>query len=93
MARRRRLLVPESREALEKLKAQVVSRELGRPVSSDEVKYEVAKRVGVPLLRGYNGQLNTKSAGKVGGEIGGQMVKELVHLAQKKLVDDEQTQR
>lgn len=90
---RRRLLVPESRQALEKLKAQVISREIGRPVSSDEVKYEVAKRVGVPLLRGYNGQLKTKSAGKVGGEIGGKMVKELVYLAQKKLMKDERSQR
>lgn len=89
MARRRRLLVPESRDGLEKLKAQVISRKLGRPVSSDNVKFEVAKRVGVPLSRGYNGQLKTKNAGKVGGEIGGQMVKELVRRAQESLTNQQ----
>lgn len=85
MARRRKLLVPESREGLEKLKARVISDRLGRPVSADQAKYEVAKRVGVPLSPGYNGDLKTKNAGKVGGEIGGQMVKELVRMAQENL--------
>lgn len=87
MARRRKLLVPESREGLEKLKAQVISRQLGRPVPADQVKYEVAKQVGVPLSRGYNGQLETKNAGKIGGQIGGQMVKELVRMAQENLTN------
>lgn len=87
MARRKRLLVPESREGLERLKAQVISRQLGHPVTADDVKFEVAKQVGVPLSRGYNGQLKTKSAGKVGGQIGGQMVKELVRIAQENLTN------
>lgn len=90
MARKRKLLVPESREGLEKLKAHVISRQLGRPIPAEQVKFEVAKQVGVPLSSGYNGELKTKNAGKVGGEIGGQMVKELVRMAQENLTNPKQ---
>ena len=51
----------------------------------DAVKYEVAKEQGVPLKQGYNGHLTSEQAGKVGGPIGGNMVKEMVRMAQKKL--------
>lgn len=85
MARKRQLLVPESRKGLERLKATVISRKLGRNIPAEEVKYEVAQQIGVPLSPGYNGELKTKNTGKVGGEIGGQMVKELVRIAQEKL--------
>jgi hypothetical protein len=84
--RRKRLLVPESRPALERLKAQVMSRELGvGPLSPDQVKMEVAKQVGVPLKHGDNGELKTADAGKIGGTIGGNMVREMVKLAQEHL--------
>lgn len=55
------------------------------PNRPEDVKYEVAKELGVPLTRGYNGQLPAESAGRVGGRIGGSMVKELVRLAQENL--------
>lgn len=88
MARRRKLLIPEAREGMDKLKARVISQQLGRPIPSEHVKYEVAKQVGVPLSPGYNGELKTKNAGKIGGEIGGHMVKELVRMAQSSLTNE-----
>lgn len=33
------------------------------------MKYEIAKEVGVNLKQGYNGDLTSKDAGKVGGNI------------------------
>jgi small acid-soluble spore protein D (minor alpha/beta-type SASP) len=86
MARRRRKpLVPEAREGLDQLKAKVM-REAGYKVSHpDDVKYEVAKDVGVTLDQGYNGQITAKDAGRVGGQIGGRMVKELIQQAKANL--------
>lgn len=88
MARRKRSpLVPESRRALDQLKTQVMSKK-GYQVDKenpDDVKFEVANEVGVPLQKGYNGRLTSKEAGKVGGEIGGNMVKELVRIAQERM--------
>ncbi len=40
----------------------------------DKFKYEVANEIGVNLKQGYNGDLTSKQAGSVGGE----MVKRLV---------------
>ena len=40
----------------------------------DKFKYEVAGEIGVNLKQGYNGDLTSKQAGSVGGE----MVKRLV---------------
>jgi hypothetical protein len=51
----------------------------------DAVKYEVAKEQGVPLKEGYNGHLTSEQAGKVGGPIGGNMVKEMVRMAQEQM--------
>ena len=51
----------------------------------DDVKYEVAKEQGVPLKKGYNGHLTSEQAGKVGGPIGGNMVKEMVWMAGNKI--------
>jgi len=56
------------------------------PERPDDVKYEVAEELGVPLQRnGQNGQLTTEEAGQVGGTIGGAMVREMIRLAQEKL--------
>lgn len=55
------------------------------PKHPENVKYEVAKELGVPLEEGYNGKLSTESAGRVGGRIGGSMVKELIRMAQEDL--------
>ena len=43
----------------------------------DKCKYEVANEIGVNLKQGYNGDLTSKQAGSVGGE----MVKKLVAKA------------
>ncbi|WP_394580766.1 alpha/beta-type small acid-soluble spore protein [Cytobacillus firmus] len=88
MARRkRRPLVPESRGALDQLKNQVMANQ-GYHVdreNPDAVKYEIAEEAGVPLKQGYNGRLTSKQAGTVGGKIGGNMVKELIRMAQERM--------
>lgn len=35
----------------------------------DNLKYEIAKEVGVNLKQGYNGDLTSKEAGTIGGNI------------------------
>lgn len=82
MARRNRnkILVPEARQALDQLKAKVAGTE-----NPEQAKYEVAQEIGVPLKEGYNGKLTSEEAGKVGGQLGGNMVKELVKMAQQNL--------
>jgi len=84
---RRRLVVPGAEEGVNALKADVMRREgfAVDPQRPDEVKYEVAKEIGVPLQRGDNGKLTTEEAGQVGGRIGGAMVREMIRLAQEKL--------
>jgi hypothetical protein len=37
--------------------------------SFDGMKYEIAREVGVNLKQGYNGDLTSREAGKVGGNI------------------------
>ena len=37
--------------------------------SFDNMKYEIAREVGVNLKQGYNGDLLAKDAGKIGGNI------------------------
>lgn len=44
----------------------------------EKMKYEVASEVGVNLKQGYNGDLTSKQA----GSIGGQMVKKLIEKAE-----------
>ncbi|WP_027091338.1 alpha/beta-type small acid-soluble spore protein [Cohnella thermotolerans] len=84
---RRRLVVPGAEQGVEAFKADVMKREgyAVNPNRPDDVKYEVAKSLGVPLQPGDNGQLSTESVGHVGGKIGGTMVREMIRLAQEKL--------
>lgn len=85
MARNNRLLVPGAREGVDQLKARVM-REQGYEVTDpDSVKYEVAEEIGVPLTNGYNGKLTAEQAGKIGGQIGGSMVKEMIRMAQEQM--------
>lgn len=35
----------------------------------DKMKYEIASEVGVNLKQGYNGDLTSREAGKIGGNI------------------------
>ncbi|WP_308637654.1 small, acid-soluble spore protein, alpha/beta type [Paenibacillus silvisoli] len=84
---RRKHLVPGAEAQMSAFKAEVMRREgyVVNPNRPDDVKFEVAKSLGVPLEHGYNGDLSTESAGQIGGQIGGAMVKELVRMAQEKL--------
>ncbi|GGE20401.1 small acid-soluble spore protein [Marinithermofilum abyssi] len=88
MARRRRnkLLVPEAREGMERLKKQVMSQQANTSGPPEEMKVEMARQLGVPLKPGYNGDIRAEEAGKLGGPIGGQMVKELIKMAEEELV-------
>ena len=47
-----------------------------------DFKFEVAQEVGIPLSKGYNGNLKSKDAGviggHIGGKIGGHMVREMI---------------
>jgi hypothetical protein len=71
---------------MDQMKARVMSRELGTgPMNPGEVKFEVARRLGVPLKRGDNGDLKTSEAGRIGGAIGGHMVREMVKKAEETL--------
>jgi len=82
MARKNRnkILVPESRQALDQLKAKVSG--ASKP---EDAALEVAKELGIPLKEGYNGKLTSEEAGKVGGRIGGNMVKELIRMAKENI--------
>ncbi len=81
---RNKILVPEARQELDQLKAKVIG--ISKP---ENAALEVAKELGIPLNEGYNGQLTSAEAGKVGGKIGGSMVKELVKLAQESMKKDQ----
>jgi hypothetical protein len=79
--------VPEAAQGLNRFKAKVMQ-DAGYPVDfrrPDAVKFEVARSLGIPLSTGYNGGLSTENAGRIGGQIGGRMVKEMVRMAQQQL--------
>ncbi|WP_085993789.1 alpha/beta-type small acid-soluble spore protein [Oceanobacillus senegalensis] len=77
---KRKILVPEAREGLDQLKAKVTN-----TIDPKNTKYEIADEQGISLNHGYNGDIKAKEAGKIGGEIGGNMVKELVSIAKKQM--------
>jgi small acid-soluble spore protein D (minor alpha/beta-type SASP) len=85
----RRLLVPGAQQSLDAFKVAVMQREgyLVNPMKPDDVKYEVAKKMGIPLNTGDNGNLTAKNAGQIGGRIGGTMVREMVRLAKEQLAN------
>jgi small acid-soluble spore protein D (minor alpha/beta-type SASP) len=80
MAKRKKILVPETKNRLDELKAKLANSQ-----SPDSAKFEVAEELGVQLRKGYNGGLTAHQAGKVGGKLGGRMVRELVKMAQENL--------
>lgn len=80
MARRTKILIPESRQALDRLKAQVAHTD-----DPEKAKYEIAKEKNIPLAHGYNGKITAEDAGKIGGALGGGMVKELTRMAMEQL--------
>lgn len=93
MARRRSrnsLVVPEAGQSLDAFKVQVMQKAgyAVNPEQPNNVKFDVARSLGIPLTPGNNGQLTTEDAGKIGGQIGGTMVRELIRMAQQKLADN-----
>ncbi len=48
----------------------------------DRFKYEVANEIGVPLKKGYNGDLTSYQNGSVGG----MMVKKMIAEQQKRMI-------
>ena len=42
----------------------------------ENMKYEIAREQGVNLVKGYNGNLSSKDAGRVGGNMVRKMVEE-----------------
>jgi hypothetical protein len=48
----------------------------------NKFKYEVASEVGVNLKNGYNGNLSSRDAGKIGGN----MVKKLIQRAENSMI-------
>ncbi len=90
MARRRSrsYVVPEARQSMQYFKAEIMRKE-GFNVNINEpetVKYEVARSMGIPLNPKYNGEIQAATAGKIGGKIGGMMVKEMVRMAKESLL-------
>ena len=49
----------------------------------DKFKYEVASEVGVNLKEGYNGDISSRDAGRIGGN----MVKKLIQQAESQLAN------
>lgn len=87
MASKNRILVPDARPALDRLKADVMHAQ-GYNVDKstpDDVKFEIAEELGIPFSKEYNGKLTSEQAGKIGGPIGGNMVKEMVRMAQEQM--------
>lgn len=80
--RKRNPLVRGSRDQLDHLQTKLISRELGKSFANkEEAKLELAKELGVPLKQGSNRDLRSEDAGKVGGAMGGRLVKELVAMS------------
>ena len=50
--------------------------------SLDKFKYEVASEVGVNLKNGYNGDISSRDAGKIGGN----MVRKLIQRAENQMI-------
>lgn len=48
----------------------------------NKFKYEVASEVGVNLKQGYNGDLSSKDAGKIGGN----MTRKLIQQAENQMI-------
>lgn len=81
MSGRRRPLIPDARPELDLLKAR-----LQNVLEPEQAKYRAADSLHIPLKEGYNGDLSAHDAGRIGGQLGGSMVKELVRSAQEKMM-------
>jgi hypothetical protein len=84
---KRKILVPDARNALDAFKGRVMAKAgyITDTENPNNAKYEVAKELNVPLQQGYNGDLKAEQAGKIGGNIGGKMVSQMIKMAQQNL--------
>lgn len=53
--------------------------------SYNSLKQEIASELGINLKPGYNGDISAKDAGKLGGIIGGNMVRSMVEFAEEEM--------
>lgn len=85
--RRRRLLIEGAHVAMDRLQTDVINRALGTSFTNKEdVKVELAKQFDIPYQsQGSNGNLRAEDAGKIGGTMGGLLVKELVRMSMESL--------
>ncbi|SFI95757.1 small, acid-soluble spore protein, alpha/beta type [Thermoflavimicrobium dichotomicum] len=84
MARRkkRQPLVPEARQELDQLQVKLINQALGTQAKNpEEMKMEMAKQLGILYNQQGNEDMKAKDAGKIGGAIGGQLVKKLVQMS------------
>jgi len=58
------------------------------PGDFERLKFELAQELGVPLQPGYNGDLPAREAGRLGGKIGGNMVRRMIALAEQVLASN-----
>ena len=88
MANKNKILVPSARKELDKLKVRVMKEQCYEVKSNnpDDVKYEIADELSIPLNKEYNGKLTSEQAGRIGGPIGGSMVKEMIRMAQEQIM-------
>jgi hypothetical protein len=70
-------------QAVEQFKQTVMCRPGLEPNSPAAVKFEAADALGISLSPVYNGEMKTREAGKIGGPIGGQMVREMIKMAER----------
>jgi len=61
-------------------------------LNPNDIKYAVAKQENIPLQNGDNGDLTTRQVGRIGGQMGGSMVRRLIEMAQQQLVDEKEQQ-
>lgn len=51
----------------------------------DRFKFEIAEELGITLRHGDNGNMTAREAGRIGGRIGGNMVKVMIRHAEEAL--------
>lgn len=55
----------------------------------EHMKYDVARELGIDLKPGYNGDMTTRDAGRIGGQLGGylggNMVRKMIRFAEEEM--------
>src|SRR5687767_9404421 len=80
--RGRKLIIPESREALNHWQAKWLQEARGTKATDPaNLPREIAHQLRIPYHPHGNGEMTAKEAGKIGGIIGGQTVKKLIEIS------------